>query len=139
MNAAAIQLLVDKGLSAEDILDVARALENQSYGATTAKRTRDYRKRRNLSDKEWAALTAQVIERDGWICAYCDCDLENAPDIRHAIDHVMPLSRGGTNDLDNLVMSCQPCNSSKGDKILDEEWTPPNDEFENWKARGGLN
>lgn len=33
---------------------------------------------------------------------------------------MLPISRGGTNDLDNLVLACQPCNVNKGDKTLDE-------------------
>jgi hypothetical protein len=30
------------------------------------------------------------------------------------IDHVIPRSRGGSNDLSNLVLCCRSCNSSKG-------------------------
>lgn len=36
------------------------------------------------------------------------------------IDHVIPRSRGGTDDMDNLAVSCAPCNLSKGDKLLSE-------------------
>lgn len=36
------------------------------------------------------------------------------------VDHILPVSRGGTNDVDNLQMLCQPCNSSKRDKTMDE-------------------
>jgi hypothetical protein len=32
------------------------------------------------------------------------------------IDHIVPLSRGGTDDLDNLRFLCRPHNSAKGDR-----------------------
>lgn len=34
------------------------------------------------------------------------------------IDHVLPKSKGGTNDLENLVPCCNRCNTKKGNKIL---------------------
>lgn len=40
---------------------------------------------------------------------------------RLAVEHVMPLSRGGLHTLSNIVMACKSCNSSKGTKTP-EEW-----------------
>jgi hypothetical protein len=37
----------------------------------------------------------------------------------------VPLNKGGTNLMGNLVPCCLSCNASKGDRILYEEWTPP--------------
>ena len=131
LNADQMQFLADKGLSFTDAIEFARLAAVEKPRSASAERTAKYRQRRDLTDQEWAELSRQVIERDGWICSYCDIDT-SISDVRHAIDHVYPLSRGGTNELDNLCMSCQPCNSSKGDKILDEEWSPLNDEFVIW-------
>lgn len=36
------------------------------------------------------------------------------------IDHVVPLSRGGTNWITNIQLCCQTCNTSKGNKTHDE-------------------
>lgn len=44
-------------------------------------------------------------------CAYCAADLRKTK--RH-LDHIMPLSRGGSNDRTNLQYTCGPCNLSKG-------------------------
>ncbi len=135
LTAEQIKFLVERGFTAQDIADYAAL---PGLGTPGALRTRAYRQRRSITDKEWAALTREVIERDGWVCSYCDCDTSN-PTNGYAIDHVFPLSRGGGNELENLTMSCRSCNSSKGDKILDDEWSPPNDAFAIWSQKGGLN
>ncbi len=49
-------------------------------------------------------------------CAYC-----RATDRPLHIEHVVPLSRGGSNELANLVPACGKCNLSKGTKLL-AEW-----------------
>jgi 5-methylcytosine-specific restriction endonuclease McrA len=51
-------------------------------------------------------------------CFYCD-------DFPTTVDHVVPLIHGGTNYQENLVPCCRPCNSSKGDKSLNE-WSGRN-------------
>ena len=35
-------------------------------------------------------------------------------------DHVFPRSKGGVNDMDNIIMVCKECNSSKGNMDLFE-------------------
>jgi len=64
----------------------------------------------------WGRLRKQAKKRDGAICQYCN---EPAPD--GEVDHIIPLSKGGLDVLDNLVWSCRSCNNSKGNKTL-EEW-----------------
>lgn len=39
------------------------------------------------------------------------------------LDHIVPVSRGGTNDRSNLAAACWDCNQSKGDR-LPSEWVP---------------
>lgn len=52
-------------------------------------------------------------------CHWCCCAV--TPKTVH-IDHVVPLARGGKHCNDNLVASCQPCNNSRGAKLI-SEWT----------------
>lgn len=74
-----------------------------------------YKQRRGLSKGAWRRLRETVFERDGRECTYCGA----TDDL--AVDHVVPLARGGTNDLGNLTPACRPCNSSKRDKLI-VEW-----------------
>lgn len=68
-----------------------------------------------LPEKEWWALRGVVFRRDGLLCAYCRD--ESGP---FEIDHIIPVTRGGSHALDNLCVACKPCNSSKGDRLLSE-------------------
>lgn len=70
-----------------------------------------------LSDADWWPLRNSILERDGGICSYCGSD---GP--KMCADHVVPLSRGGSNDPENLVACCGPCNVSKSDRLL-SEWS----------------
>ena len=45
------------------------------------------------------------------------------------IDHVFPRSKGGTNDIDNIIMVCKHCNSSKRDTDLLEWYFNHRQEF----------
>lgn len=50
-------------------------------------------------------------------CSYC---LRKIDRTEMEVDHVHPLSRGGTNDPTNLVAACGPCNRGKGNLTVDE-------------------
>ena len=70
-------------------------------------------------------IRAAVVQRDGGICQYCgktvqaDLNLAVLGGACH-IDHVVPLARGGTNDLKNLQLLCGDCNLWKGLKVESE-------------------
>jgi 5-methylcytosine-specific restriction endonuclease McrA len=55
-----------------------------------------------------------VFARDGYSCQYCGAAA------RLTMDHVVPRSRGGRSTWDNVVTSCAPCNSRKGDQLPQE-------------------
>lgn len=58
-----------------------------------------------------------LFERQDGSCAACSADIRR----RYDVDHVMPLSRGGSNGPENLQLLCPPCNRSKGAYTM-EEW-----------------
>lgn len=64
-------------------------------------------------DAEYRRNRAAVLEGQP-TCAYC-------PRPATTVDHVRPVSKGGTNALDNLVPCCSWCNGSKGNR---EGWQP---------------
>jgi 5-methylcytosine-specific restriction endonuclease McrA len=59
----------------------------------------------------------QQVERQKARCYYCKVKLGK---VYHA-DHIVPLARGGTNDISNIVLACPTCNLRKGAK-LPHEW-----------------
>ena len=56
-----------------------------------------------------------LLVNQGNLCAYCGEELK----IYH-LDHVKPISKGGSNYIRNIVAACPLCNMSKGDKLLGE-------------------
>lgn len=62
-----------------------------------------------LTATEWA----ETLETFNRCCAYC-----LAPLGRVTKDHFRPIARGGGHTVDNVVPSCQSCNSRKGDDLI---------------------
>ena len=58
-----------------------------------------------------------LFVRDKGHCQYCGKKLNRG---RFTLDHVIPKSKGGSTDWNNLVVSCERCNIKKGDKSLKE-------------------
>lgn len=52
----------------------------------------------------------------GGVCLACQ---RREPVIRLTVDHVIPLSWGGTNSLDNIQPLCTECNRTKGARLID--------------------
>lgn len=73
-----------------------------------------YKERLGMSPKAWRKLRDEVLAAKGCVCTYCGSDSSIT------VDHVVPLSKGGTNEIDNLTPACKPCNSSKRDRLLGE-------------------
>lgn len=62
-----------------------------------------------------------VYIRDNFTCQYCG---KQFPKTKLTIDHVLPRSKGGTNDWINVVAACEPCNHAKGDRTPDQAHMP---------------
>ncbi|WP_395504748.1 HNH endonuclease [Ectopseudomonas hydrolytica] len=59
----------------------------------------------------------EVFKRDNFTCQYCGA---KAPDVILHVDHINPVSKGGDNEIINLVTACQPCNLGKSDRVLSD-------------------
>jgi hypothetical protein len=60
----------------------------------------------------------EVFKRDKFTCQYCG---HSAPDVTLQVDHIHPVSKGGDDDLVNLVTSCRDCNVGKSNRLLDDD------------------
>lgn len=54
-----------------------------------------------------------VFVRDGHRCQYCGASAES-------IDHVVPTSKGGPHEWENVVACCRRCNAAKEDRLLEQ-------------------
>ncbi len=88
-------------------------------GISDDKRYRDWQKNqwhhRNRkaigehSFREWETLKCQY----NWTCPSCHkCE----PDIKLTLDHIIPLSKGGSNNIENIQPLCKSCNCKKSAK-----------------------
>lgn len=70
------------------------------------------------TEEEWATLKAKY----NYTCLRCG---QREPDIVLTRDHVIPLSRGGSDYISNIQPLCDPCNSAKGIRTTDYRpgWT----------------
>lgn len=71
-------------------------------------------KRKSISKK----TRFEVFKRDSFTCQYCG---RSAPDIVLHLEHIQPVSKGGDNDILNLVTSCVDCNAGKSDRLLSDD------------------
>lgn len=56
-----------------------------------------------------------VEERAGGLCEYCRCTQAFSPQ-PFTLEHIIPKSKNGTDDHENLALACSACNNSKYDK-----------------------
>lgn len=81
------------------------AINSRRIGAQEVRTVKH--KRKSLSKR----LRFNVFKRDGFTCQYCGA---HPPMVILHVDHIVPVVEGGSNDIDNLVASCEPCNIGKG-------------------------
>lgn len=84
-----------------------------NLGAVRAReREKTYARRAKQSCSPELAELMELIRTES--CVYCGAEGPGT------IDHIVPLSRGGKHEADNLAPACFSCNSSKGSRLLSE-------------------
>jgi rubredoxin len=58
------------------------------------------------------SLRFEILKRDDYRCQMCGVTAKDGATLE--IDHIHPVSKGGTNDPDNLQVLCRDCNAGKG-------------------------
>jgi HNH endonuclease len=80
---------------------------------------RDYIHKRRAALKAGGTHTrvqiAALAVTQGYLCKACGCDISKKWDR----DHIVPVSKGGSNDISNIQLLCPPCNYEKRAK----DWT----------------
>jgi 5-methylcytosine-specific restriction endonuclease McrA len=72
---------------------------------------------RRIPHQVRALSRKNILIRDRYTCQFCGRAL---PASELTLDHVIPRSRGGHTDWDNLVACCHRCNNLKGDRLPQE-------------------
>lgn len=62
-------------------------------------------------------LRCYILERDNYTCKLCGNSTKLEPNLLLEIDHIIPISKGGMTELNNLQTLCWRCNRAKGAKV----------------------
>ncbi len=73
-----------------------------------------------MSGKDRKRRRKSLERKQGPYCYYCGLWF---PMNLMTIDHVVPMSKGGTNNLNNLVLACYGCNRAKADSMPLPTWS----------------
>jgi hypothetical protein len=63
------------------------------------------------------SIRFEVFARDAFTCQYCG---QRPPDIVLELDHIHPRSKGGGDEIVNLITSCYACNRGKSARVISE-------------------
>ena len=98
---------------------------------TRADGTVEYAQPQGQRQRLPSSTVKEVFARDGLCCRYCGWRHRAAS--KFHIDHVVAVSKGGTDSLNNLVVACERCNRAKGTDVWDPTPRPRHAEWK--KAR----
>lgn len=65
-----------------------------------------------LRTQQRLTVIKKLRQRDGYHCWYCKLPFVNVLSV--TVDHVIPRSKGGRHNLENLRLACKVCNERKG-------------------------
>lgn len=116
---AIVSFAVDNG-TLDDFTDEGRTFTCRVSGwtsdqdlATAAERQRRYRARLQNGTGLANTQRERIFRRDEYQCLACEATTELV------IDHIIPRSKGGSSDDDNLQTLCDQCNKDKGTSATD--------------------
>jgi 5-methylcytosine-specific restriction endonuclease McrA len=117
MPPAKVRAVVAELQAAGLIDDIGGVLQPHNWNGRQYKsdssgdRVKRYRDRRRAAGlpalADYTKFRADITERDGERCVYCDATTSLV------VDHMVPIALGGTDAIDNLALACKPCNSGK--------------------------
>ena len=109
----------------EKAREATRKWRSQNLDKLAAKEHRRRARKAGVGGEHSSADVKEILKLQKGRCAYCREPISKKK--RH-VDHIIPLSRGGSNDKTNIQILCVPCNLSKGGR----------DPIDFARSRGGL-
>lgn len=90
----------------------------QAYYRTNRDRIRDAEDYRRVDRAGFGAACEPIIRREVWEAWGCCCGICSEPVAwaEMELDHIQPISRGGSHTWDNVQPAHKPCNSGKRDR-----------------------
>jgi len=109
----------------EPVWKLASRSGKVSHPTCKEQRQRDWNRAKNAKRRRYryvrSSMFSVISERDEWTCHICgeyvDDSLPSYSRMSPSLDHVIPLSKGGTDDPKNLKLSHFICNVRKGTQI----------------------
>ena len=94
----------------ESLVELSESLSGPGTGPATSQSATV------MTGDSWSEKVRLVEARAGGRCEYCRMhqDLQGAT---FHVEHILPVSRGGSSELDNLAWCCPGCNLTKSDRV----------------------
>lgn len=93
--------------------DSEDAIRNTKGAVIGRKESKKCRTSRNPT----TSLRYTVLTRDNYKCCACGASPAKDPSVELQVDHIIPWSKGGETELDNLQTLCSKCNLGKSDLL----------------------
>ncbi len=106
----------------EHILEQTKQYFQTPEGKAVAKAGRQNRRAlvRNAQGSHTGKQVLELFDKQKGICVYCKTKLYKSGNNGFHADHIMPLSKGGSNNVSNIQLLCPRCNLSKHNKLPEE-------------------
>ena len=101
---------IDHYWSSQDKVDILNLIE-RSKSHYIEIETYEFKRLEACKYTSNPTVRKKIFKRDGRICKHCKTNKNLT------LDHIIPISKGGQNILENLQILCKSCNSKKGTKI----------------------
>ena len=104
----------------KEVISQQRKIYRESIRARFVKRASENRRRNRKKNNRAVPYSTEDLkahlEKFNQECCYCGISLDLELRRSWCLDHFIPIARGGSDCLNNLVPSCHHCNSSKQDR-----------------------